>query len=226
MQEPHDAAVDVSALSDPVRRQLYAHLGENPGATRDEAARSAGISRTLAAYHLDRLAEAGLLRVDYARPPGRTGPGAGRPAKRYWPTRDEVAVSIPPRDYGLMARLLAEAVEAEGSPALRSLLTAMAEEDGRAAGADHPDLMAALRARGYEPVLTDDGDVDLVNCPFHRLAERHRPLVCGVNHALLRGLLAGRGEDPDQAELAPRRGRCCVVLHPGAPGAGATAAPR
>jgi predicted ArsR family transcriptional regulator len=221
MQEDLDASVDVSALSEPVRRHLYGHISENPGATRDEAARAAGISRTLAAYHLDRLAGAGLLRVDYARPPGRGGPGAGRPAKRYWPVQDEVAVSIPPRDYALMARLFAEALDAGASPGLRSMLTAMAEEEGRAAGAEHADLEGALRARGYQPVLTDDGDVELLNCPFHRLARRNGPLVCGVNHALLRGVLAARGEDPDGAELAPRPGRCCVVIHPPAPRAGA-----
>jgi predicted ArsR family transcriptional regulator len=220
MQEFLDAGVDVSALSEPVRRHLYAHISEKPGATRDEAARAAGISRTLAAYHLDRLAGAGLLRVDYARPPGRRGPGAGRPAKRYWPVQEEVAVSIPPRDYALLARLFAEALDTESSPGLRSRLTAMAEEEGRAAGAEHSDLEAALRARGYEPVRTDDGDVELLNCPFHRLARRNGPLVCGVNHALLRGVLAARGEDPDGAELAPRPGRCCVVIHPPAPRAG------
>jgi predicted ArsR family transcriptional regulator len=220
MQEDLDAGVDVSALSEPVRRHLYGHISEHPGATRDDAARAAGISRTLAAYHLDRLAGAGLLRVGYARPPGRGGPGAGRPAKRYWPAQDEVAVSIPPRDYALMARLFVEAVDADGSPELRSRLTAMAEDEGRSAGAEHADLEGALRARGYEPVLTDDGDVELLNCPFHRLSERHRSLVCGVNHAVLRGVLAGRGDNPDCAELAPRPGRCCVVIHPSAPRAG------
>jgi len=220
MQEPLDAAVEVSALSEPVRRRLYGYLSDHPGATRDEAARAAGISRTLAAYHLDRLAGAGLLRVNYARPSGRGGPGAGRPAKRYWPVQDEVAVSIPPRDYALMARLFVEAVDAVGTPQLRALLTSIAEEEGRAAGADHAELEAALRSRGYDPVLTDEGDVEMRNCPFHRLAERNGPLVCGVNHALLRGVLAGRGDNPDCAELAPGPGRCCVVIHPSAPDAG------
>jgi predicted ArsR family transcriptional regulator len=220
MQEYPEAEMDVSALSDPVRRRLYGHLSEHPGATRDQAARAAGISRTLAAYHLDRLAGAGVLRVDYARPSGRGGPGAGRPAKRYWPVQDEVAVSIPPRDYGLMARLFAAAIDADEDPARRSRLTALANEEGRAAGADGGDLLAALLTRGYEPVLTGDGDVEMVNCPFHRLSEEHRSLVCGVNHALVRGLLAGRGENPDRAVLAPRPGRCCVVVHSPATGVG------
>lgn len=218
--EPPDAGVDVSVLSDPVRRRLYGHIGRHQGATRDEAARATGISGTLAAYHLDRLSGAGLLRVDYARPPGRSGPGAGRPAKRYWPARDEVTVSIPPRDYALMARLFAGAIDADDPPGLRSRLTAMAEDEGRTAGAGHTTLSDALRTSGYEPVLTDEGDVEMLNCPFHQLSERHTQLVCGVNHALLRGILAGQGDDPHRAELAPHPGRCCVVIHPTAPDPG------
>jgi len=218
MEDYEGMAVDPSELSEPVRRLLYEHVGKNPGATRDAAARAAGVSRPLAAYHLDRLATAGILRVDYARPPGRSGPGAGRPAKRYWPVHDEVAVSIPPRDYALMAHLFAQAVAADGTPGLRSRLTTLAEEEGRTAGAGRADLVDALRTRGYDPVLTEDGDVEMTNCPFHRLSERHRSLVCGVNHALLRGVLAGRGDDPDRAELAPGPGRCCVVIHPPVPG--------
>lgn len=210
--------MDASVLSDPVRRRLYDHVRGAPGTTRDGAAGAAGISRTLAAYHLDRLVAAGLLRVDYARPAGRGGPGAGRPAKRYWALRDEVVVSVPPRDYGLMARLFVGAVDAAGSPELRARVLALAEEEGRAAGTGPAELVDALRSRGYEPVLADGGDVEMRNCPFHRLAEANGPLVCAVNHALVRGVLAGRGEDADRAELAPAPGRCCVVVHPAVPG--------
>jgi predicted ArsR family transcriptional regulator len=63
-------------------------------------------------------------------------------------------------------------------------------------------------------VVTDDGTVYLRNCPFHQIAQRHVDLVCGLNHALLRGVLAGCGQNPDRAELAPQAGRCCIIIHP------------
>lgn len=207
----------LSSLADPVRRRLYDHVAAQDGPVRrEDAAAAVGISRTLAAYHLDRLAEAGLLATSYARPPGQTGPGAGRPAKQYARAAEELTVSMPPRNYALLARLLADAVAADGSGSVRAALVAAAEEEGRADAENGEDLLATLADGGYEPALTADGDIELRNCPFHRLSQRQTQLVCGLNHALLRGVLAGRGEEPDRAELAPRPGRCCVVIHPAA----------
>jgi predicted ArsR family transcriptional regulator len=204
----------LSELADPVRRRLYEYVaGQDHPVRRDEAAEAAGISRTLAAYHLDRLADAGLLAASYARPPGQTGPGSGRPAKHYRRVTDEVSVTVPPRTYGLLAGLLADAVAADGSGSIRSALMTAAEDEGHRVGQEGGDLIDTLRRRGYEPALTADGELDLRNCPFHHLAQRHVELVCGLNHALLRGLLAGGGQNPDLAELAPRPGRCCVAIH-------------
>lgn len=210
-----DPLADLSTLGDPVRRRLYEHVAAQDGPVRrDEAAAAVGISRTLAAYHLDRLAEAGLLATSYARPEGQRGPGSGRPAKHYERLQEEVSVSLPPRNYPLLARLLADAVASDTTGTVRAALVTAAEEEGRAAAEGGTDLLATLGAGGYEPALTDDGDVELRNCPFHQLSQRHTELVCGLNHVLLRALLAARGEEPDRAELAPREGRCCVVIHP------------
>lgn len=205
----------LSALSDPVRRRLYEYVvGQDAPARRDEAADAVGISRTLAAYHLDRLADAGLLTTSYARPAGQTGPGSGRPAKLYRRAGGEVSVSIPPRSYDLLAGLLADAVSRDKSGDVRSAVLTAAEAEGRRAGEEESDLLVALRRRGYEPAVSECGDLDLRNCPFHQLAQQHVDLVCGLNHALLRGVLAGCGRNPDLAELAPRADRCCVTIHP------------
>lgn len=210
-----DALSGLGTLADPVRRRLYDYVAsQDEPVRREDAAAAAGISRTLAAYHLDRLAEAGLLATSYARPAGQSGPGAGRPAKQYERVQDELTVSLPPRNYPLLARLLADAVAADPSGAVRQALAAAAEAEGRAAAEQGADLLSALTEGGYEPAVTDSGDIELRNCPFHQLSQRHTELVCGLNHALLRGVLAGRGEEPARAELAPRTGRCCVVIHP------------
>ncbi|HET7303786.1 MAG TPA: helix-turn-helix domain-containing protein [Segeticoccus sp.] len=215
-EERRDTVRDLSVLADPVRRRLYDYVaGQDGPVRREDAAAAADISRTLAAYHLDRLAEAGLLATSYARAGGRAGPGAGRPAKHYARVQDELAVTLPPRNYVLLARLLADAVAADGSGAVQAALVSAAEAEGRSTAGGGTDLVTTLADGGYEPALTDSGDLELRNCPFHQLSQRQTELVCGLNHALLRGILAGRGEDPDRAELAPRDGRCCVVVHPG-----------
>src|SRR5262245_9165692 len=98
----------LSSLGDATRRRIYDLVAAAAAPlTRDDVAAEAGIGRTLAAYHLDRLAAAGLLTVARERRTGRSGPGAGRPAKVYARSQQEVAVSMPPRDYHVAARLLA-----------------------------------------------------------------------------------------------------------------------
>jgi predicted ArsR family transcriptional regulator len=206
-----DAGLDtLSVLADPVRRAAYrvvAAAGAPVG--RDDVAGELGIGRTLAAHHLDRLVDAGLLAVSYARRSGRTGPGAGRPAKLYFRAPGEHAASVPPRAYGAAAELLAEALDRSGAD---DALYAVARERGRAAGSagGGGDLIAALARQGYEPEV-DGAMIRLRNCPFHRLAEQFPPLVCGMNLALLDGLLGGLGA-AGVARLDPTPGRCCVVI--------------
>jgi DNA-binding transcriptional ArsR family regulator len=107
----------VAALEEPTRRRLHEHVARQPGqVTRDEAATALGLPRTTAAFHLDRLADEGLLDVDYERRTGRSGPGAGRPSKLYRRSDRHVVVSLPERRYDVAGRLLAAAIEdAEGS---------------------------------------------------------------------------------------------------------------
>ncbi|WP_165987033.1 metalloregulator ArsR/SmtB family transcription factor [Streptomyces sp. YIM 98790] len=205
----------VSVLADPVRRRLYRHVAERPGWTgRDAAAEAAGVSRSLAAHHLDKLVESGLLVTSFRRLTGRTGPGAGRPAKVYRRAEREHTVSLPPRAYDTLGHLLAGVVECAG-------LDREVQAAARAAGADAArqepvDPVAWLRDRGYEP-FPEDGSgttLRLNNCPFHALAGEHPALVCGMNLALIEGLLAGLDSGGVQwsAEIDPRPSGCCVTL--------------
>jgi predicted ArsR family transcriptional regulator len=234
----------IAALHDPVRRRLYEYVAaQDHEVGRAEAADAAGIQRTLAAFHLDRLTEAGLLDAVFRRPAGRTGPGAGRPAKLYRRSAAERVVSVPPRDYRAVAELLAEVVEEVGG---EEILERLARVRGRSAGAaavpppEHADaapprntgagpaadvaggsaargaaagdrVEAALAARGYEP-YREGAELRLRNCPFHALALEFPPLVCGMNLALLEGLLEGLPPTGMVARMDPRPGECCVAL--------------
>ena len=210
-----DPLAALSALGDATRRRVYEYVASHPGpVSRDEAAAAAGIGRTLAAYHLDRLAAEGLLTIAYERRSGRTGPGAGRPAKLYARSEREVAVTIPPRDYHLAARLLADAAASDTDGATRRALSTAAGRLGREIAQDAGDteLEPLLRERGYEPFHDDDGTVRLCNCPFHAVAQRHPEVVCEMNLALLRGLVTGLQRPGLTATLEPAPGRCCVAL--------------
>ena len=200
----------LGALTDGVRRAAYrAVLAAGPGPVgRDEVAEALGVGRTLAAFHLDKLVDAGLLEVSYARRTGRTGPGAGRPAKLYRASTTEHAVSVPPRDYRTAAELLAESVERSGAD---TALFDVAREHGRRTPPG-TGVRELLTAHGYLPVETPAG-IQLTNCPFHRLAEQFPPLICGMNLAMVSGLLEGAGATAGwQARMDAAPGRCCVVV--------------
>jgi len=209
-----DAIAAIAAIDDPVRRALFDLVAAAPHpVSRNAAAEALGIPRGTAAFHLDRLAEANLLTVDYTRLTGRTGPGAGRPAKVYRVAASEIAVSIPDRHYDLMGSLLAGAIEASadtGEPVLDALRET-AGAAGRTAGAEAGTLEAVLDAGGYQPVESGDGRV-LMNCPFHRLAAAHTEVVCAANHAYLAAAADATGGDPADVVLDLAVDRCCVRI--------------
>jgi predicted ArsR family transcriptional regulator len=226
-----DSVHAIALLDEPHRRALYELVtsrAEPMG--RDEAARSLGIGRELAAFHLDRLAEAGLLDVEFKRLGGRSGPGAGRPAKLYRRSAREVSVSLPDRDYARAADVFAEALD-RLEPGAREhaveTVDDVARRGGRQAGATAREragkgaggkparlregLIELLGETGFEPT-TDaaTGAIRLQNCPYHALSAEHRELTCGMNLAWAEGVLDELGDPKLRANLAFEPGWCCV----------------
>jgi predicted ArsR family transcriptional regulator len=224
-----DARLDrVAALGEPLRRALYRFVAaQTEPVTREQAAAGVGVAIHTAKFHLDRLVDDGLLQASYRRPPGRGGPGAGRPAKIYRRSDSDLEVSLPERRYDLAGRLLAKAVaQAERTKTpISEALHSVANDAGRAVGAQaasgqgrratHKTMEAAvvdvLSADGYQPASAHDG-LTLTNCPFHALAREETELVCGMNLAYLQGVLDGLGVTSLEAKLDPAEGRCCVRL--------------
>jgi predicted ArsR family transcriptional regulator len=219
---------DVASLSEPVRRALYLYVSAQPEpVSRDQAANAIGITRALAAFHLDRLVEEGLLQATYRRVSGRTGPGAGRPAKVYRRSGREVQVSLPPRNLELAARVLARTVERfqEGEPdalrtSARELGAALGKEARRraghhaAAGRRVESLVEILGEQGFEPFRGEGNEVRLRNCPFDPLARDHRSAVCGMNLEVMRGALQAATPTGLEAVADPDPETCCVMLRP------------
>jgi predicted ArsR family transcriptional regulator len=212
----------IALLQDATRRSLYEFvIGQGREVSRNEAADAVGLQRTLAAFHLDRLAAGGLLEVGYRRLTARNGPGAGRPAKLYRRATTERTYSAPPRDYARAARVLAEAIERSGAePMLYEVARARGIAASRAlardtAGAERfslDELSRHLTASGYEP-YADAGSVRLRNCPFDSLAQEFAAVTCGMNLALVQGMLEGADLSAAyEARLEPRPGECCVSV--------------
>ena len=226
-----DPVAAIALLDEPTRRRLYELVvasGDPVG--RDQAAAALGVSRELAAFHLDRLVQAGLLETVFRRLGSRKGPGAGRPAKLYRRSAADIAVSLPPRDYRRAAEILEDAVARVDDPAVIDAVSRAARARGETVGEaakssaggrpsrrrQRSALVELLRDGGYEPIVgPGDETIRLHNCPYHELAQRHRDVTCGMNLAWAEGIVSGLGVTGLTAVLAPEPGSCCVVFEGG-----------
>lgn len=230
---PADEVQAISALGEPSRRALYDAVAKaDDWVSRDQAADATGMERGTAAHHLDRLAAEGLLEVDFKRLTGRSGPGAGRPAKMYRRAERVFDVSLPPRDYRLAGRLLARAVDrsrveqdgvvealaeeaaAEGRRWATAIRTRLQGTSSRQSSTRRAAIIGTLETQGFEPAVEDDGGIVLRNCPFDYLAAEHTDLICNMNLCLITQTVADVGRSGLRAELDPVEGQCCVQLRP------------
>lgn len=211
----------VASLGDEKRRQLFEVVSSSDGAVgRDEAALAVDLPRSTASFHLDRLVKDGLLSVEFHKPAGKAGPGSGRPAKMYRTAESEVGAFVPDRNYDLAGELLAAAIEsasAAGTP-VRDALQATSREAGRTAAAGNGTLETFLAAEGYQPEPDGSGGLILVNCPFHRLADKYPETVCTMNGAFLRGAASGCGDSEERIHGNNTPGQCCARITPPVPG--------
>jgi predicted ArsR family transcriptional regulator len=207
----------LASLGDEKRRQLFELVASSPGAVgRDGVAQRTGLPRSTVSFHLDRLVQDGLLAVEFHKPPGKAGPGSGRPAKMYRPVAGEIAASVPDRNYDLAGELMAAAIEKSniaGEPIDEAL-----PAESRRLGNDMAEAASTLEdflvQAGYRPQPDGDGGFLLRNCPFHRLSDKHPGVVCTMNGAFLQGAAARL--EPSGGRVVPANlpGHCCARITP------------
>jgi len=223
---PDPATVQaVASLTDPVRRALFDLVSAATApVSREQAAAELGISRKLAAFHLDKLVTVGLLEVGTAPTAGRVG----RRPRVYGRAAGDVQVSIPARRPHLLARLLLQAVseqrsDEDGAGAARRVSRACGREAGAAdrsrlrpgrLGAQRAMAMlrALLERLGYEPSETEGSRLGFAACPFHPLASESPELVCGIHHAYVVGMVEGLEASALEVNLVPGTDGCCVEV--------------
>jgi predicted ArsR family transcriptional regulator len=191
--------------------------------SRDEAARAMRTTRAMAAFHLDKLVEAGLLRAHYRHVSRRPGLGAGRPSKLYRRSRRRFDLTLPERNHELLARLLSASM----TPSPGSSLThEVAPRYGRSLGVRArkrmpnrvtPERLAScvadvLEEVGFAPIGTGTDEVSARNCPFDPLSRQFPEVVCQTSLALVGGVVDGLGAATLEAGRNERADRCCIVL--------------
>jgi predicted ArsR family transcriptional regulator len=213
----------LTLLREPVRSRLWEYVcGQAKAVSRQQAAEALGISRAVAAFHLDELVEAGLLRAEYRRLTARSGPGAGRPSKLYRRSRHEFSVMIPERNHELLAGLLAQSLTS-GEDGLR--LSDPASDYGRSLGArarrrlgsrSGGDRLLAcvesvMQRLGFEPYRIERDEIRSRNCPFAPLSRRNVRVVCGAGVSLVTGIVDGVGASDVVVSRREPPNECCVL---------------
>jgi predicted ArsR family transcriptional regulator len=164
----------------------------------DDVAAQFGIHRTVARSRLERLAAAGLLAVSFERRTGRSGPGAGRPAKLYSVPPETEAIEFPARRYDLLLGHLAEQLPkdalTEAGAAFGADLAAETRlgrvRDPRAAA---ERACAALGALGFQARVVDATDdsvtISTATCPLRPLVVADPAGAAPIDRGLWIGLV-------------------------------------
>lgn len=194
-----------SALGDPTRRAIYVAVRESASPmTTARVAELFGLHPNVARHHLDKLAGDGWLVVSHRRPPGKSGPGAGRPAKTYGASNREVSLHFGPRRYELLVDLLMR-VLARVAP---DDIAGVAEEVGIEYGRELAGEIGAPEESGYAEAVQAvsvamtglgfrmDPDIDgqqllTSHCPFGEAAADHPDVVCSLDRGIVTGLVGG-----------------------------------
>ena len=190
------------SLGDATRRGIYISIREAADpVTASETSELFDIHPNVARHHLDRLVTGGYLQVTRKRPNGRSGPGAGRPAKYYEATQKQVQVQFPGRRYELLSELLAQVLERVAPETAAKA----AEEVGREYGAQLalevglPDdagyqgaveaVAKAMMGAGFHTTVVDGNKLITSLCPFGMTAINHPKFVCRLDEGIVNGLM-------------------------------------
>jgi predicted ArsR family transcriptional regulator len=207
-----------AALGDPTRRAIFIAVRESPEPMTSAAiAELFTIHPNVARHHLDKLAADGYLQVSHRRPAGRTGPGAGRPAKCYETTEKAIDVHFPSRRPDLLVELLVRLVQRLAPDDI----AAVAEDVGRQYGRELAAEVGTPEEDGYQEAVTAvaqamsglgfgiSQDTSAAtsrlltsHCPFGAAAAGHPDVVCSLDRGIVSGLFERLSD------------RCEPVLHP------------
>jgi len=181
----------ISALQDPTRRQILLDFYMSQSEwTVDDAAKAAGVHRTVAHRHLERLVALGYVAVRQRR--GKSG----KPANLYRLAGKQIEFSYPVRRFARLAGLLAEGLQTRGQEGVET-----AREVGRRYGASLVNetadsvqtVLRELAPLGADYVIASDDRVLARNCIFREACVAAEDVVCELHAGLLEGAFQKAG---------------------------------
>lgn len=180
----------VTALRDPTRRRILLTLVKDGTARSvDEVCAIAGVHRTVAFNHLERLTA-----LDYLEKSQRRG-RLGKPAALYSIRVGVIEMSYPARQFAALASILSTGLRilgGEGPGAAREAGVRFGRQVALPGAASIAEALLALRWFGAEYEVRGDR-ILADNCVFLEACAGAREMVCGVQAGILEGALSGAG---------------------------------
>jgi predicted ArsR family transcriptional regulator len=181
----------LGALRDFTRRDILLRFySDHKPRSVDDVARDAGIHRSVAFDHLERLVALGYLEVERRR--GLPG----KPAKIYRLTAGPLQISHPMRRYDVLAEALARSISDSSADGGRHAMTLAGRSLGRSLARPGARTLGAA----LEPLMEMGGEyavqdryVSCTNCLFAEVCRRN-PVICHFHAGVIEGLWSGDRE--------------------------------
>ena len=191
----------LGALRDFTRRDILLRFyADRKPRSVDDVAEVAGIHRSVAFEHLERLVALGYLQVERRR--GLPG----KPAKIYRLTAGPVQISHPMRRYDVLAEALAQSFQRlgdRGNQAIREAGRSYGMALGRPGSRSILGALEPLTEMGGEYEVARGGTIACTNCLFAEVCRR-TPIICSFHSGLVGGLLESSGLESAVEALGPR----------------------
>jgi predicted ArsR family transcriptional regulator len=222
----------LAGIAQPELREivLFARARTQP-VSADDVAAHFGIHRSVARGRLERLAAAGLLEASFERRTGRSGPGAGRPAKVYGVPPETAALEFPQRHYEqLVGHLVAALPDDEREQALTRVGDEFARDLAESVQLGRANdvrtaaerACAALGRLGFQASVAEASEeqvtITTATCPLRPLVVAD-PAAAAIDRGMWTGLVnAHLPRDADRAvgcetcDCLDRDASCRVVL--------------
>lgn len=196
----------LGALRDFTRRDILLRFyADHKTRSVDDVAREAGIHRSVAFEHLERLVALGYLEVERRR--GLPG----KPAKIYRLTAGPVQISHPMRRYDVLAEALVrwfdQLEDSSGAEKVSDAGRWLGRNLARPGARSVPAALVPLVEMGGEYEVDRDGRIACTNCLFAEVCSRVRS-VCLFHAGVIEGLVEQQGAQVES--LGPRAPGGCA----------------
>ena len=197
---PQEILEVAKALGEETRFDIFRRIADSAAPLSvKELVSQLGMHHSAVRIHLNKLEDAGLI---YSKKRHVQG-AVGRPQLAFLPSPHALSITLPPRNYELLARLAVELASTRGdgpTPGDFGMRWGREHMRKRAGLVDAPvplgealdvvtDELRSLGASCHCTRMNGGHQILETNCVFAEIAKDHKPMVCDLHQGVARGML-------------------------------------